>query len=280
MKHLIDTLINYSLLNKQRVLEIISNAFQKANIPHSQFIDNKNLSEDELLEKLISELTFGAHTKENKEHVSMLFIEKVSAETGISTKLIKAAIQRKREAKVERPVVSENSDLVFNFGNIDQDLTTDYAETFDDTKFRDLEDQFLKLEKLTLNDTDKAQADEYMRNIYRDMHSIKGTSRFISAELTEKIVHQSEDLLGFLQKFANKLSPDEFRKSVTLLMQAIDIAWRIREVIVSSNTEEPFWKDADSKKHYLAVLEQTKLFTEELTGRGYEVSIEDVESMF
>ncbi len=163
---------------------------------------------------------------------------------------------------------------------MDSGLTADFAETFDDRCAQSIEGHLLDLEKMASDPQQKLQFEEIMRSLYRDLHSIKGTARFISAALTEKLIHASEDLLGFAQQFHSQLSRDDLKNVFNQILKSIDIALALRKPIVEKQSEEPFWQDAASKNNYLSHLRNLQILKKELDQRGLQIKISDIASEF
>lgn len=81
---------------------------------------------------------------------------------------------------------------------------------------------------------------DILGNIFRLVHTIKGTCGFLGLPRLEKVAHAAEDLLGLFRDGTMEVSPD----AVTLILNAID---RIRELLgdLAENEVEPEGNDEE-----------------------------------
>jgi two-component system, chemotaxis family, sensor kinase CheA len=115
------------------------------------------------------------------------------------------------------------------------DLITEFiAETTESLSMLDQE-----LVKLEQNPSDEA----ILGNIFRIVHTIKGTCGFLGLPRLESVAHASENVLGKIRDKQQEATP----QAISLVLESLD---RIKELIdyLSSNGAEPEGQDDDLKK--------------------------------
>ena len=97
----------------------------------------------------------------------------------------------------------------------------------------------LELVKLEQNPNDQA----ILGNIFRLVHTIKGTCGFLGLPRLESVAHAGENVLGKIRDGEIVVTPD----AISIVLEAID---RIKELIsyLSDNGAEPEGEDGDLKK--------------------------------
>ena len=309
MKKHLELLVSQKFLTKNQYLQIMMEGAAKVGHPEKFCFFEKWLTEEELLSILHLEVEKGLSFKvaatqcgvwnellEKRYHeyeTSIIrYIQKaLSQETGISLKIIAAAFKQLESVthQDDVPVESfiappapeiQNLELEVQFEDIEAVMASDFSETFDDARYRSIEGTLLLLEKQTQEGLEITLLEEEMRNLYRDLHTIKGSSRFIYAQLIEKIIHASEDLLGFSQKFLKQIEKSDLEKVFSFLLEAAEIAWKIREILIVNLSEKSFWDNSSSKEQYLSVYKKMIEFKKSLDSKAYQIDLADIESMF
>ncbi|MFZ3229046.1 MAG: Hpt domain-containing protein [Pseudobdellovibrio sp.] len=142
----------------------------------------------------------------------------------------------------------ENEIPNFNFSELDSEMLHEYLEIFDVTKRQDLE-------TVILSWTKDANV-EQMREFYRDLHTLKGTSRFLKAFMTEHIVHCLENVVTEAIRSADQLKDDvEILASLEeMFLQGLDILWKIRCSIEDDLTEENYWNKSELRQQILGLI--------------------------
>ncbi|MEZ5758040.1 MAG: chemotaxis protein CheW [Emcibacteraceae bacterium] len=140
------------------------------------------------------------------------------------------------------------------------DLLNEFlTETFESIEVVDLE--LVELEK---DPNNKSVLD----NIFRLVHTIKGTCGFLGLPRLEAVAHSGENVLGKFRDGEMKVTPE----AVTLILSALD---RIKEILVGleQNQEEPAGDDSEIINQLNAMAEG-KLHLVEKTEVTEEASIE------
>ncbi len=267
------TAFKESRLQKARPLAKIETDFRDHQKKIMDFLENAFRDETAIVAKMLKISFAKMRTK--------LQLPSATAAAKAKTKPAKkSASKASPKAPTKAKPAAEDSFYNVTFTDLDEAMISDFAESFDETRFHDIETALLKFEKTSLTTHDMPILEEDMRDLYRELHSIKGTSRFISAELTERIIHSAEDLLGFVQKFSSKISNEDFEKVISLLLQAIDLAWQLRSSLCTVNSEKSFWHDSTRQAKYREVLGQMHALKKDFDERGYVLTIEDAGSIF
>jgi hypothetical protein len=122
---------------------------------------------------------------------------------------------------------------VFPNETIDKSLLSDFLEFFDDHQRNTIETLILSAH----NKTGK-ELSYVFNSLYREFHSLKGSSRFCKLKLFEMITHYLEDLITDVQqKMANfdKSTREHFEESLLLGM---DLLWNLKIHIQENNSEK------------------------------------------
>ena len=104
------------------------------------------------------------------------------------------------------------------------------AETME--QLEQLDTDIVALEQ---NPHDKA----LITNIFRVLHTIKGTSGFLGLERLGRVAHKGEDVLGLFRDGAREVTPD----AITLILEALDCLKGIM-VVLSATGAEPAGDDS------------------------------------
>ena len=95
------------------------------------------------------------------------------------------------------------------------------------------------------NDLIKLEKDpndiELLKNIFRIMHTIKGTCGFIGLPKLEKVAHASENVLGKIRDSEIKVTAN----AITAILESVDVVKDIVDYL-EQNGSEP-----DQRLHYL-----------------------------
>ena len=173
-----------------------------------------------------------------------------------------------------------DSDYSPAFGQIESDSILDYLDLFSDEKKSLLESTILDVELLKDAEGLAGNAFEVLDIFFGDYHSLKGAARSVGAVLTEKLIHQAEDLLTFYKQFSEKVKSQDFVNLSEINLSVLDMLWELRTELSSFSTEEVFWGEDSTRKRYLLLLKDLQALLLELQGRNYQVSLDDVSDMF
>ncbi len=153
----------------------------------------------------------------------------------------------KAPVAVEAPATS----LVFDLGGeqVEQSLLSDYLEMANDDLRSELEQCIVAWEiDCKVGAFEKVEAN--FRTVYRQYHTVKGGARFIKAPVTEKLIHQSEELLSYCQKKVSALSPDNVEFLTALNLKVVDLIWELRNALARDFTEANLWQQQGFKDKY------------------------------
>lgn len=176
--------------------------------------------------------------------------------------------------------IAERLELDPVFRDIDAGLLEDFAETFDGERHYAVEKSLLALEKMFASGAEAEPLETELANLFRDLHTLKGSSRFIAATLLEKLIHSAEDLVGFTKTFYAQMSTDERASVLRRLLETTDQAWLLRTVIVETGSEEAFWCEPASRDAFLRHLQALIELKSALEKKGYSLSLDAVKSLF
>jgi hypothetical protein len=122
----------------------------------------------------------------------------------------------------------------------DSALVEDFLQTFDEEKKTDMENTIISLKVKT--DGDLVSAMSYL---YRDFHTIKGSSRFAKLKVFETITHELEDLISVSQSIYSNLQADSRELIEEALLLGMDVLWSLKITISEYLTEMPMANDQD-----------------------------------
>lgn len=118
------------------------------------------------------------------------------------------------------------------FEPIDKSLLSDFLEFFDDHQRTTIENLILSIQNKSGKDL------SYVFNsLYREFHSLKGSSRFCKLKLFEMITHYMEDLITDVQQKMtsfDKATRNQFEESLLLGM---DVLWELKHHIQEHKSE-------------------------------------------
>jgi HPt (histidine-containing phosphotransfer) domain-containing protein len=142
----------------------------------------------------------------------------------------------------------EESDKVWVFPDLqdedsDPSLIEDFLQTFDEEKKTDMENTIMSL-KRKLDDELVAA----MSFLYRDFHTIKGSSRFAKLKVFEMLTHDLEELISVAQSIYASLKTDSRDLIEEALLLGMDVLWSLKNTIAENMSEKPMadnedWKD-------------------------------------
>lgn len=133
--------------------------------------------------------------------------------------------------------------------SIEPSMAVEYSDFLDANKVGELEAILLGWER-------DRKAD-YLRSYFREIHTLKGTARFVKAFLSEKIIHKMEELVSDMIRVSAFIQDDHATKFVDILLKGLDVLSAIKEEIVESLSESDFYEVKSNKKiiiSYSAVL--------------------------
>ncbi|MCJ8339640.1 MAG: hypothetical protein MJK10_14315 [Pseudomonadales bacterium] len=164
------------------------------------------------------------------------------------------------------------------FSNIAAESVPDYLDLFCEDKKNNMKLTILSLESLA--DADSSAVFETLDAFFSEYHSLNGAARSVGAALTEKLIHQSEDILAFFKQFSINVNSDDFANLTAINLSVLDLLWGLREQLVECASEEAFWMQSSSREEYMSLLQKMQLMLQQLNGRGYQVALDDISDEF
>jgi hypothetical protein len=160
---------------------------------------------------------------------------------------------------------SGSSDFTVEFLAIDEESLTDYLSTVDTEKRSEIEHNILEWEKLHKETEREAEFEKNINFVYREYHTIKGSSKFIRAELIGKIVHEAEGLLSVFKDNFKKISQDTVERMSSVNLSLLDIVWGILDCLYQNHSEEPYWEIETNKEKVLNVITEIEGLKKEIS---------------
>lgn len=169
---------------------------------------------------------------------------------------------------VEIPIIS--------FEPIQEFVLDEYLEVLDEMKKDEMDQTIMTWSKM------KSTLDlkESFRLFYRELHTLKGTVRFLRGLVSEFVIHTGEDLLAELIVLADQLVEKQLVDIEDYYLSLNDMVWELRLSLAESVSEEVLWvTDAfQSKvKNFLGKSSELKGIVESLLQNQ---SADDVKSQF
>lgn len=286
---------NESLLAESDLVQVVRLQVQKG-FEFAQAIQELNLMDQEDLNRLIkrqmqerpsltnvvvdlgimAESEFNRHIQEIEvesfeEWVSPIFTEQKSSSPDSSNLM----------EFVDKETVNSMANFEwpnFVFEKADETILEEYVEMFDESKKDDLELNVMSWKNII--EVDKNELKQEFRSFYRELHTIKGTVRFLNGVLSEYIVHQAEELMSDLIVFATVLDLDMIMKIEDVYLKCTDIIWDLRNCLVSNGLEESYYADEvwrQKAKNFISEICELK---DEAGKLSQHISAESVVSQF
>ncbi|MGZ3742630.1 MAG: Hpt domain-containing protein [Pseudobdellovibrionaceae bacterium] len=194
-------------------------------------------------------LTLNLLSREQLKDITFEFSSLVTQET--TDKLIEVKTEVKEtpqpppeslgEQNPPPPAASEKILLPeFQFRTIDEDLIAELCQLYDERKKTQLETEILKWPS-GLNK-------EALREFYRELHTLKGTARFLGALVIEFLIHHMENLLSDITRVADLLDEPLRKQAEELYLKGFDLAWELRNTIAEQGSEESFCTEKSKKE--------------------------------
>lgn len=131
---------------------------------------------------------------------------------------------------------------------LDLSLLSDFLEFFDDYQRNNIETLILSAK------TKSGKELSYVLNsMYREFHSLKGSSRFCKLKVFEMITHYIEDLLSDLQHKISGFDQATSDQLEECLLLGMDLLWELKIIIQESKSEKSiqYNKKWINKAHHL-----------------------------
>ena len=116
-----------------------------------------------------------------------------------------------------------------------EDLIEEYIGLLTDDRKTELEERYLNLENESGHELTESTA-----GLYRVLHSMKGSSGFIGAVLSSKVLHVMEECLSAVQANTDILDAHDIQTLIDQSMKGLDILWELRDCIAGESDESRF----------------------------------------
>jgi HPt (histidine-containing phosphotransfer) domain-containing protein len=296
-------LIQYQLIERQRLSEILGSACKFDEIPDFIFsppqtdlqsflaaVAHEIISGDNFKhfcnERSVPDEEYKVLFAKRQIEIRHFLLKKLSEETQINIKMMSAVLMRIKTfnhmlpPKISDEQISlQTSNFKFEFKVLDEQGAEDFCNDFDDLQSA-AERKIMLLKAKKLPSSELPKIEESLQNIFRILHSLKGSCRFASLSMTEKIIHVAEDLLGFLQLYISQIENDSFQTSLQLILEVLDISCQIRILVKESKSEEQFWLAEENQIAYEKLYIRVSEFHKSLESKGYMLLDEDLKSQF
>lgn len=167
----------------------------------------------------------------------------------------------------------------FVFEELETMVLPEYLEVFDEAKKDELDQSVLSWAKMVkAEDADGLK--EALRIFYRELHTMKGTVRFLKGVVSEFTIHTAEDLLADLIVCAAKVDDKLVADLEDFYLNMIDLTWALRNFISDNNSEEGLYSDVSFNQNLQGFLGKSKIYKEKVDELLSSRSVEDVASQF
>lgn len=147
----------------------------------------------------------------------------------------------------EAVIETKDPDIpTFQFVEIDQSNIDEYAQLLDQEKKTFLENTILSWSK----GLDKNS----LREFYRELHTLKGTSRFLKAQVTEYLIHNFENLISTITSNMGAITSDNYKKFDDICFRSMDLVWELRESIIQNASEASLWSRTSFRENLIRVI--------------------------
>lgn len=154
---------------------------------------------------------------------------------------------------------------------LDPIMISELLEVFDEQKRSDLEQLLINFSKF--------ENVEPVRSLYRELHTIKGTSRFIKASALEYIIHQLESTVQEVTRFFSFMDNELKIKTEEVLLKGLDLAWELRTDI-QTHDHEKSWLNQNWQETLFNLIDTILTTNARIQELGLKVSKESIDDMF
>lgn len=163
-----------------------------------------------------------------------------------------------------------------DFEPIQEFVLDEYLEVLDELKKDEMDQTVMTWSKMR----SALDLKESFRLFYRELHTLKGTVRFLRGLVSEFVIHTGEDLLAELIVLADQLQPNELVEIEDYYLSLNDMVWELRSSLAQNVSEQVLWDTEafqEKLKRFLAKSSELKKLVEDLLQNQ---SADDVKSQF
>jgi hypothetical protein len=96
-----------------------------------------------------------------------------------------------------------------------------------------------------------------LTSLFKEFHQLKGASRLDELKLSEKIIHQSEELVSTIIESGDQ-GASLFLEFKDAIEQAFSTIWDLRQMVVDKGDEINYWKHEKSKFNFIECMKGLK----------------------
>jgi|GEM_PF-4927753 hypothetical protein len=96
-----------------------------------------------------------------------------------------------------------------------------------------------------------------LSSLFKEFHQLKGASRLDELRLSEKMIHQSEELISYIIESGDQ-GGNLFLKFKNSIEHAFSTIWDLRQMIVDKGDEIYYWKHEKSKSNFIECMKGLK----------------------
>lgn len=245
----LEVLLEKNILNNDQCLEIdkISKAQRKCLLQvakEQNFLTSEQI-EDVVRQQNSSRKKIGEYLVELKFLPEQLLPNLLEKYFSTNKPIITDSPKFEQTTPLQSEAVKELDEL--QWLEIDASIAIEYADLFDSTKLGEMENLVLSWEK--------QQNAELLRSLFRELHTLKGTARFMKAYLSEKVIHRIEELVSSLIRADNLVTANDAGMFADSIFKGIDLISEIKDFVVANGNERSYWEDGNKRVRLAAYLQ-------------------------
>ena len=140
--------------------------------------------------------------------------------------------------KEHRHPCGECEPLIGSAIECEENLIADYQDYVCEELRTEIENVLLGFEQN--EDREEVEIETTLKNLFRTMHSLKGSVGFINAVASQKVIHALEDTITLLQRAPKAVPALTWQLYINASLKGVDIVWGLRDTIIADRDERPF----------------------------------------
>ena len=186
-------------------------------------------------------------------------------------------VETAEEEKELRHPCGECEPLIGSTIECEDNLISDYQDYVCEELRTEIENTLLGFEKI--GDRQEVEIETELKNMFRTMHSLKGSVGFINAIASQKVIHALEDTITLLQRAPSAVPALTWQLFINASLKGVDIVWGLRDTIITRRDERPFIEEYhDDIEVFFENLSAAK--TQIATSIKVGVQNEDIDDLF
>lgn len=233
----------------------LESIYEELRVPFGQFLIQNGALDIKTLIKTLDEFLSQAERPAKKEKIDNLTVTDPAFESGVTSKPAKLSVA---QVVVEQPVktnATAPNDEVMNIPTSQCNLVFKVAAL--DATAREVCDFYTSGKKdeldnlLTLirqNVTVKELASDFLQDVLKNIHTLKGVARFSKAEIIDYICNSVETLLTNYLKSSFFGTKEVGEQMCIMITKSLPLLFEVRNSISEFKTEANFWNNIDNRK--------------------------------